>query len=52
MNIVEKQLHAPVASSEQLADELALEPALEQALSPETLVTPPEIAPPPVWRSG
>jgi hypothetical protein len=49
---VEKQLHAPVASSEQLADELALEPALEQALSPGTLVTPPEIAPPPVWRSG
>ena len=39
MNIVEKQLHSPVESSEQLADEL------EQALSPETLVTPPAVLP-------
>jgi NADH dehydrogenase len=52
MNIVEKQLHSPVSSSEQLADELALEPALEQALSPETLVTPSEIGPASVRPSG
>jgi NADH dehydrogenase len=52
MNIVEKQLHSPVASSEQLADELALEPALQQALSPETMVTPSKIGPAAVRRSG
>ena len=52
MNIVEKQLHSPVASSEQLADELALAPALQQALSPETLVTPPNIGPASVRPSG
>lgn len=40
MNIVEKQMHSPVSSSEQLADELEL------ALSPETLVTPPAVRPP------
>ncbi len=40
MTIVEKQLHSPVASSEQLADEL------EQALAPETLVIPPAVKPP------
>jgi len=40
MNIVEKQMHSPVSSSEQLADELEL------ALSPETLVTPPSVHPP------
>lgn len=45
MNIVEKQLQSPVASSEQLADELVLEPALQQALSPETMVTPPAVRP-------
>jgi hypothetical protein len=39
MNIVEKQLHSPVASSEQLADEL------DQVASPETLIAPPAVRP-------
>ena len=40
MNIVEKQLHAPVGSSEQLADEL------DQVRSAETLIAPPAVRPP------
>ena len=40
MNIVEKQLHSPVASSEQLADEL------DQVLGPETLIEPKTVRPP------
>ena len=40
MSIVEKQLHSPVASSEQLADEL------DQVASPETLIGPPAVRPP------
>ena len=40
MSIVEKQLHSPVASSEQLADEL------DQVAAPETLIGPPAVRPP------
>jgi NADH dehydrogenase len=40
MSIVEKQLHSPVSSSEQLADEL------DHVVPPETLIGPPVVRPP------